>query len=219
MTAPRLASEVPKRMRTLPRDRRGFPVPFVVLVDDAGRPHFTVNDVRKVARAARTRLCAICGKRMAAAEGYWFVGGPGSALHPGGRYLDGPTHEECARFALAVCPYLAAPRYGRRIDGATLNPAHLPATLLTYDPSMDDERPALFCLGRARDYALVPGDGEQPYFNPERPWQALEFWRHGQQLDPAEGGPIAREHVRRLLESGRGVAVRAAQPQQEGSRR
>lgn len=109
------AIEIPKPLRSLERDRRGYPIPFIVMRDRTGRPHFQVNDARQVLRAIRGHLCALCGRRMR--EGFWFVGGPRCFMHPRGAFVDPPAHEDCARYAMQVCPYLAAPSYARRLDG------------------------------------------------------------------------------------------------------
>jgi len=196
--------EVPKLLRTRPRDHRGYVIPFVVLVDATGRAHFTINDVRAQKETINKRLCGICGKRLVS-RSYWFVGGPGSALHPRGAYIDGPLHEECARYALKVCPYLAAGRYSKRIDAKTLDPADAPSHMIFFDPTLDPERPEVFCLGEAEGFALAPGDGQMPYFKPKRPWLTLEFWRAGFKVDIETGRALAREHLAGLAASGRGV--------------
>jgi hypothetical protein len=41
------AVPIPKRMRHLAVDPRGYAVPFIVAVGEDGRPRFTVNDERK----------------------------------------------------------------------------------------------------------------------------------------------------------------------------
>ena len=56
-----------------------------------------------------------------------------SAFHPDGAYIDPPLHYECMRYAMQVCPYLAAPRYAGRVDDRTLKdddrPTRSPSTL------------------------------------------------------------------------------------------
>lgn len=197
--------EIPRALRTRPRDPRGYPVPYVVLVDDRGRAHFTVNDIRKLGKAIRSKLCAMCGRRMERSGGYWFIGGAGSALLPMGRFIDGPSHEDCARYAMRVCPYLAAPRYAKRIDDRTIDPAALPGTLIAFDPSMDARRPPVFVLAATDEYETEWGDGQMPYFNPRRPWVRLEYWRCGQRIEEAEGNELARGAIERLLREGRTV--------------
>jgi hypothetical protein len=109
---------LPERMAKLERDRRGLPIPFIVMRDKSGQPHFTINDHAKSARCLREDLCPICGQKLF--RGRWFAGGPLSAFHANGCYLDPPTHKECVEYALQVCPFLAAPKYTGRLDDAAL---------------------------------------------------------------------------------------------------
>jgi hypothetical protein len=101
---------IPALMKERQVDPRGYPIPWNVLVDSTGKAHFTINDESLRQMAIRDRLCPICGHRLW--RGMWFVGGPGSALHEHGAYIDPPMHKPCAEYALKVCPYLAAPRSG-----------------------------------------------------------------------------------------------------------
>lgn len=191
--------EMPPSLRTRPRDPRGYPVPFVVLVDKTGRPHFTINNHLLVNKAIRKKLCAMCGKRLD--DGLWFIGGPLSFLHADGAFLDPPSHEACGRYALRVCPYLAAPRYGGRIDARTLKPGALPNHAVLLDPTIIPERPVLFMLGRVERMRVGPPGAtlSSPYLHREGEWTALEYWQHGQRLDDAEGEAIAQ---RALAEHG-----------------
>jgi hypothetical protein len=171
---------IPERMRHLDRDRRGLPIPFVVYRDTTGRPHFTINDHFKVDRAAEFRLCAICGDRLGAHK--WFVGGPASAFHPNGRYLDGPIHRDCGRFALQACPFLMATSYAHRIDAATLRveDAHPGMGLIDY--TQHPVQPVVFVFADTNAYTR----SATGIFDPVRPWRAVEFWRRGVRIDPVE---------------------------------
>lgn len=100
---------MPERIRALPRDRRGYPVPFFVEWFD-GVPDFRVMNPRSLQAAVQKRLCWICGKPMMR----WcaFVGGP---LVVGQRIsAEPPSHTDCADFAARVCPFLAIPTAMRR---------------------------------------------------------------------------------------------------------
>jgi hypothetical protein len=187
---------IPERMAALDRDRRGYPIPYVVQRDKLGQPHFTVNDSFKVERAAALDLCGICGQKLM--RGRWFVGGPGSAFHEHGAYIDGPLHRECCAYALKVCPYLAAPNYAGRIDGKTLKPGLLPAGVVALlDPTMDPSRPAVFvaihCTGQKRV--------DNGYFKPRRPYLAAQVWRQGEIL-----ADLTRDEILDSLKAG-GVLV------------
>src|SRR5262252_7462676 len=111
---------IPQRMRRLKRDRRGYPIPAGVYVDDTGRPHFTINDEATRLDQIVRHCCPICGTRIKNKAEQVFVGGPQSAFHPQGAYIDLPMHPDCAAYALQVCPYLAAPHYNGRLDDRTL---------------------------------------------------------------------------------------------------
>ena len=108
---------LPERMQALDKDRRGLPIPFLVVRDPDGGAHFTINDESKRQRCLKENLCAICGQPLH--RGRWYVGGSLGAFHEHGRYVDPPLHRECTEYGLQVCPYLAAPKYTGRLDEST----------------------------------------------------------------------------------------------------
>jgi hypothetical protein len=180
---------MPERIARLPRDRRGLPIPFLVLTDrGTGKPNFTINDAAKQARCLAEDRCPICGEGLT--RGRWFVGGPGSAFHPNGAYLDPPMHFECAHFALRVCPFLAAPVYSGRIDDKGFDWSAHPGEAMLVDPTVIAERPSLFVAIMAVGQKQV-GPAHSPYLKPRRPYSRVEFWRFGRQLDEAEGVALA----------------------------
>jgi hypothetical protein len=75
------------------------------------------------------RLCSICGEKLAPAE-RTFITGPSCVFGSDYGCDDPPMHEECAHYALRVCPHLIAPgsvsvvitalRYLRRYVGRLL---------------------------------------------------------------------------------------------------
>jgi hypothetical protein len=167
---------VPDRMQQLPRDRRGYPIPKIVLLDDHGLPHFTINDTRVVLALARADACHICGERLGAHK--WFVGGPLSALHHAGAYRDGPMHRECGQYALKVCPYLSrANAWSKRIGDKTLRPGALKEAVVFEDPTVSPDQPSVFAFADCAAYALGRG-----VFHPIRPWREVQFWRDGAQI-------------------------------------
>lgn len=180
---------IPPMMAHLERDARGYPIPVTVLRGNDGKPHFAINDTSKRQEILRENRCPICGKHLNA--GFWFVGGPRSAFDPNGAYIDPPIHHQCMRYALQVCPYLAAPNYSKRVDLGTLDRKKSPA-LLFIDNTMLPDRPALFVGLLARRRQLIRG-GE--YVTPGRPYVKVEFWQQGKQLDPAEGFRLCSEVI------------------------
>lgn len=185
--------ELPLWMRKLPKDRRGYPVPYVALKDTDGKAHFTINNERVRQYALKKELCHICGNKLLKRRA--MVGGAVSAFHQHGAYIDGPMHLECARYALQVCPFLANPSYVKRIDARTLNHDKMPEGLTgVMDPTMDPRKPVLYvlvvCVGQTYTYA--PISMAIKYVKPRRPYVAVEYWQSGVLLDPAEGEAMAK---------------------------
>jgi hypothetical protein len=121
-------------------------------------------------------LCPLCGSTLTGKR--WFVGGPKSAFSVTGAYSDPPMHDECAHYALAVCPYLAAPTYSRRIEDRTLTDGS--QTLI--DPNVIIERPVVFVAVETTGH-VVRGR----HVIPDLPYSRIEYWLHGAQLSQAEG--------------------------------
>jgi hypothetical protein len=181
---------MPERIARLDTDKRGYPIPWNVLRADDGTPFFTVNDDRKSWRALHEELCPICGGKLGRWK--WFIGGPRSAFDVNGWYLDLPTHQECARFALATCPYLAMPKYLGRID--VVNPEKLPKGLgLLLDETVITERPEVFVAVASSKVEVKDGHIPTQYFvRPAQPFLSYEFWRHGEQIPADTAMPILR---------------------------
>lgn len=183
----------PYRISLLPHDKRGFPVPWNVVVNTDGSGAFTVNDSRKSWQAIRESLCPICGQRLG--KWRWFCGGPQSAFHEHGWYLDLPAHQECIEFALKVCPYLSMPRYLGRID--VPNPEKLPPEAhVLVDETVIPERPAVFVAVAAIKIEINPKGGlMSPYVRPARPLLTWTYWRHGKQLSDEEALPLLPQGI------------------------
>lgn len=174
-------STIPARMRHLERDRRGYPIPFIVFRDDTGKPHFTINDEPAVAAVITGGLCAICGKKLG--DNIWCIGGPKAAFHERGCYLDPPVHKDCGTFALKTCPYIALPSYKGRIDDATLKFGDASDRVIVKDESVVPDRPALFVFSKT-SAIRIREDDMNLYVHPKRPWRAVEYWKDGVQLTP-----------------------------------
>ncbi len=100
---------MPVPVAMLPRDARGFPIPFFAPWRD-GKPVFAVADERKRAQCATQRLCWICGQPLF--DRIAFVGGPQAAENRS--FGDPASHVECAVYAVQVCPFIADPNYRAR---------------------------------------------------------------------------------------------------------
>jgi hypothetical protein len=181
---------VPKKMRALQKDRRGYPIPYIVLRDTDGKPHFSINDTLRQRKALLERRCPICGTRLDRV--IWFLGGPLSAFHPHGSYMDSAMHYECMRYAVQSCPYLAAPNYLGRIDAKTVDPGKLPHATVFMDTTMIPERPSLF-VAVASSGQNIRFEWPLAYVTPVRPYLEVEYWRLGKQLTEEEGKPLVEQ--------------------------
>jgi hypothetical protein len=93
--------DLPARIAKLPTFR-GHPVPVTAWVAADGTVDFRISDEIAWRRVVAERRCGVCGEPLE----YWlhFVGGPPSVAHRA--FFDPAMHEECARYSVAVCPFL-----------------------------------------------------------------------------------------------------------------
>lgn len=101
---------IPKRLQKRPTDSRGYVIPYTVFIDADGAPHFRVPDSRKLITCLKLKLCGICGNEL---EGWNTAIGSPSEIEQH-LFTDPAMHEECARYALAACPFLANKNYKSR---------------------------------------------------------------------------------------------------------
>jgi hypothetical protein len=179
---------LPERMKHLPRDHRGFPEFWMIYRDPDGRGHFTINDEFKRRQCIEKGLCSICGQPLF--RGRWFVGGPLCATHEHGWYLDPPMHDECVHYALKVCPYLAAPHWGKEIGAKTLKEG---TTVALVDQTMIKGRPPLFIAVMGVGVETTEPDPWRLYIRPKKPHRKIEYWLKGQQISAAEAYPLVEE--------------------------
>lgn len=104
--------ELPDRMKHLPLNAKGYPIPFFVKTVN-GVPDFRVLDETNFARATYEGLCHICGGKLGRYRVY--AGGPLCALQL--ISSEPPSHRECAEYAVRACPFLLLPRSKRRTAG------------------------------------------------------------------------------------------------------
>lgn len=172
--------ELPSRMRALPVDSRGYPVPYFVEWID-GKPDFRVADQRKLAACIYFKRCWICGQPLGQYKA--FVIGPMCAVNRVS--AEPPSHIECAKFAAQACPFLAHPKAVRR--EANLPEDRIPAAGITIarNPGV-----ALVWVTRSHQMFNAPGGVLFKIGEPED-----TFWY-------AEGRLANRDEVRASVESG-----------------
>lgn len=186
--------ELPGRMAGLKKNRHGMPIPYIILVDDQGVEHFVVNDSAKVFDCLQRSLCAICGQLLPT-DDTWLVGGPQSAFHPQGYYIDTPIHKECGEYALQVCPYLAAKNYDTMVHDVERIAGKIKmndTTPIVMDNTVDPNRPKLFVFSRVGMIAAYPAPTGVFYLKPMEV-RELQFWDKGRQLTDDEASTILAE--------------------------
>lgn len=182
---------IPLWMKKLPIDKRGYPVPYIAFIDDSDNPQFTISDEYKRQFVIRKDKCAICGNKLLRYRA--LVGGPASAFLEESAYLDPPMHPDCCRYALKVCPYLAAPSYIRRINDKKLDKANASGIAVLSDPTVDDDRPKVFVMVIYTKQKYVMGNhfgltkNLVQYIKPRKPYIDVEYWVHGKSISKEEG--------------------------------
>jgi len=180
---------MPARLRDRPVDKRGYVVPWNVLVADDGTPFFTVNDDRRHLKAVRGGLCPLCGGILGRWK--WFVGGPLSAFDPHGWFLDLPGHRDCMEYALATCPYLAMPKWATGDHIPHRDKLATTAPILIDETAIPD-RPEVFVAIASDGIEIKSGGLHLPYVRPVKPVLDYTFWRHGREIPLDEALPYLR---------------------------
>lgn len=195
---------LPARIAALPRDDRGYPIPYIVLRDLDDKPQFAANDMRLVRDAVADDLCHVCGQELDA--WVWFLGGVGSAFLNGdaGQYADGPMHQECMRFAVQYCPHIAgkmtkalAPSLVPRLrEQAKVISPTARVVLAAQDTTSIPGVPSLFvAVAVARDRWGYDGG---MHFSAPKPYHKIEYWRKGGMVPLQEGRKLAKRLAREL---------------------
>jgi hypothetical protein len=162
-------------MEHLPRDRRGLPIPFIVMIGPDGVPDFKINDSAKLARCIEEGLCAVSGLPMDRTD-VWFIGGPNSAYHPTGAFVDPPGKRVCLEWAARVCPFIAMGRF----EGFKSVRPKSAGVAIAVDTGVQTGKPPYFVLARCNGYTWSPETG---YFHPVRPWISAQHWQDGERIE------------------------------------
>ena len=95
---------MPRRVARLPREKRGYPVPFVTMLDPyTNEPDFRVLDIRRQMQCINEKRCGICGQQLG--KYIAFIGGTRS--RDGHVFFDPGMHRDCAEYAAKVCPFIS----------------------------------------------------------------------------------------------------------------
>ncbi len=100
---------IPDRLKDFPFYRGKYLVHYTVYVGEAdGIPDFKVVHEENRRKCLKENLCHLCGQGLTRLM--VLIGGPKSVENR--MFMDGPMHEECAKYAAQVCPYLAMTEHG-----------------------------------------------------------------------------------------------------------
>lgn len=192
MTTPATLSGVPmpNRIRALPRNKAGYPIPYFAATID-GEPDFRVGDPAAYAACIRERHCWVCGQRRARSENAFVIG---SMCAVNRISQDPPCHVQCAEYAAQVCPFMARPSMVRRERGLPENIGNagisiprnpgaclvwITRTWATFRPGVGDGYGVLFRLGDPE----ARGELETARWLPRAPGAALPRGRRVRRPD------------------------------------
>lgn len=169
---------IPDRLRDRPLDARGRVIPWMAPISDDGTVSFGKNQERLRRRAIEEHRCGQCGQP----NDYWlwFIGD--DVLPEVLEFFEPAMHEECARYAINVCPFLGHENYQVRgrsnamytVDSTTVIDGAPMAVLFNPYP-MDDERPPRMSLIKTRNYKIVIKRGDLPIAQVKKP-AAVEWF-------------------------------------------
>jgi hypothetical protein len=166
-------TELPPRMRRLPLDHRGYPVPwFVPWID--GVAEFRATDAGKFLAAVRGQRCWICGEPLG--RYLTFALGPMCTITR--TTSEPPCHHECATFAARNCPFLVRPHMVRREDDFTRS--------LDTVGIMLARNPGVVALWTAHGYEMWRDPLGKPLLTVGEPVRTVEWYCEGRAATRAE---------------------------------
>jgi hypothetical protein len=175
---------MPSRIRALPRNRVGYPIPYFAAVVD-GELDFRVGDSTAYEACIRDRVCWVCGQRRRRAENVFLIG-PMCAINRVSQ--DPPSHAECAEYAAKVCPFLARPNMVRRTRGLPDDTGNAGVAILR-NPGVC----LVWATATWRTFVPPVGDGYGVLFQLGDP-TSTSWWTRGR--------PATRAEVEASIESG-----------------
>lgn len=186
-----MAVPIPDRMKHLPIDaRRGFVIPaFVKWVN--GEPEFRAMDMQHFLRCMKDKLCWVCGGPLKRYANNPFVIGPMCTVNR--ISSEPPSHVDCARYSVMVCPFLSRPHMERRTDEA------LEAMIKPGPGVMLRRNPGVIALWFAREYMDFNVE-RGVLFSMGKP-AAVEWYTEGRKASRAEVEESYNAGVPAILEA------------------
>ncbi len=174
---------MPARIARLPRDHRGFPVPFFVQKQPLD---FRVVEPRAFAACVKGRRCWVCGEPLG--RFFAFVAGPMCAVNR--TSSEPPSHRECAEWSARACPFLTRPAMRRNAKGLP-DHAAMPGFALERNPGVA----LLWVCREYKPFRVPAGSGGGAGV-------LLEMGEPTELLWSAQGRPATRLEVETSLASG-----------------
>jgi len=172
---------MPPRIAKLPRDHRGFPIPWFVAKLPDGTRDFRIAEGYKNELAVRNKLCWVCGERLGRYMA--FVIGPMCVVNR--VTAEPPCHLDCAEFSATACPFLIRPRMRRNENDLPEGHRAPPGEFLTRNPGAT-------CVYTTLDYRRFDA-GNGKLIKLGEPTDVQWF---------AEGKAATRNQVRASIDSG-----------------
>lgn len=174
---------LPPRLEVLPRDPRGYPIPWFVAEvtkDGTTTRDFRVMDPHKFTLAVKQRRCWACGQPLG--RFLAFCIGPMCVITR--TISEPPSHLECLHWSVRNCPFLVNPKFTRNHDDLPEG-VEEPAGLGIM------RNPGVACVWVTRSYEIfrppsrAPGQTSLPLITIGDPHQ-VEWWREGRRATRAE---------------------------------
>jgi hypothetical protein len=124
--------EMPERIKRLPLDPKGRPVPWFVHWLEDGTCDFRVIGPDKIVTAYRDHVCWICGQKLGVHMA--FVIGPMCSVNR--ISAEPPSHLDCALYAAKACPFLSTPKMHRREGGYAEPIKQAPGIMIPHNPGV-----------------------------------------------------------------------------------
>jgi hypothetical protein len=161
---------MPDRIKSLPRDRRGFPVPYFVEKID-GQWDFRVMRKDALMAGISKGSCWLCGQKLGRYR--VFVLGPMCTVNR--ISAEPPSHADCATYAACACPFLTKPRM-------RYNTKDLPANGTNVEGFVDRNPGATALWVTDQGYRYNPNIRLFEFGDPVR----VEWWSKGRRATPEE---------------------------------
>jgi len=210
--------QVPQRLAGRPR-HNGFVIPYFVAFFKEGRqchekvegavPSFPTTDYSRLLICRKQNRCWICGQGLGAFKA--FVFGPASALARSS--YEPPSHRDCARYAMQVCPYLTNPNHQHTAsqDSYKLKPDERVL------PDVLPDNPGVSVMWVTRHYTVEVRDASRGIciFIPGEP-EFVELWSRARKATYKEAADAIQHAIRknRMLDNQANVRELAWRVQQ-----